>query len=118
VLSLDFPQFFLGAKVDGAKSFTLAPQALKFLFDFRKIRQWIGWAEFGQLGNGSRFNFQHVADFPPDVAEPAFGALEALLCTCKFFTRGAGGFECRPRITISRGQRHFGGLQPVGAFTP
>jgi hypothetical protein len=68
VLCLDFPQFFLGAEVDGAKSFTLAPQALKFLFDFRKIRQWIGWTDFGQLCNGSRFNFQHVADFPPDVA--------------------------------------------------
>jgi hypothetical protein len=118
VLGLNLSQFFLSAKVDGAQAFTFTPQALKLFFDFHKIRQGIGRTDFGQLCNCGRFNFQHVADFSPNIAEPALGALETLLGAGKFFTSGAGGFKRGSGVAIGRGECHFGGLQPVGALTP
>jgi len=46
-LRLNFSQFLICAEVDRTKPFTFPPQALKLLFDFRKIRQWIGRTDFG-----------------------------------------------------------------------
>ena len=69
VLGLDLAQFFLGAQVDGAKPFAVAPQLLQIGLDLLDRRELCAGLDLGQRGNARRFDLQHVTDFALEVFE-------------------------------------------------
>ena len=93
MLRLDLAQFFLGAQIDGAEPFALAPQPLERRLDVGDLRQGGAGLEGGQFGKAGGLDFQHVVDFAGDVGEAALGALEAFLGAAERLARGARRFE-------------------------
>jgi hypothetical protein len=117
VLGLDFAQFLLGAKIDGAEPLAVAPKLFKLGLNDRELGQGRIGLKTGQRGQRFWLSLQDFSDLGGEVQQPALYRLMALLCTRTGFARCRQCFECGASRAVSEREPIFAFGQPTGCFT-
>src|SRR5262245_3650530 len=118
MLTLDLAQLFLGAQIDRAEPFALAPNAVKRSFDLIDLRQLSAGLELSEFSDRLGLNLEHVANFAGDIGKAPLAAFVTLLGARCFFTGGAQGFERSAGVAVGSGQRVLSLSEPVGSGPP
>src|SRR5919201_1878492 len=95
MLGLDLAQLFLGAQIDRAKPFALAPQPFELDFDLAHLGKRLVRRHAGEARDLGGLDLEHVMDLAGDITEAALAAFEPLLRPRRLLARRAHGFERR-----------------------